>query len=208
MDDRPKLAARVLLALCILPAMLSGCASAGKVPSMDAFERELAIEGMPIVNASGYMLENVRTIADSKHPAVALSARKNGSYLQIMRVENMGEEEAESYVSLQRSLVESLFKDGISPYPGQISGTIQCADAYLPHVDESRTANSLKVTYLLYATERLTFGACADDLIAYRALLSYSYCSGKKELYEIRHFTPKSSADDPKGILSSFSCPS
>ena len=44
--------------------------------------------------------------------------------------------------------------------------------------------------YLLYATERLTYGACSWDLISYRVIMYFAFCEADNSFYQIELFIP------------------
>ena len=115
--------------------------------------------------------------------------------------------EARRFVDNESQLMQSLFTDYASPYPGRISMKKTCPDAYRPEFVTSDNSDSLRAGYYLYANERFDYGGCVEDFIKYRAVKGFIYCKAKNEMYQIEYFTPK---DHPtqnyREVVNSFRC--
>jgi len=132
----------------------------------------------------------------------------NSKIIKIRRFSNVDRKTSESYVKDRFLELNSLFTSVSSPYFGVITQTIECPDEFKPKINEAITSDQNKVTYyILYANERFTYGICSKDLVKYKTLFTFIYCSDKKDLYQFEIF---SLPDEPDGnlvkIISSFKC--
>ena len=190
------------VALVVVPFFLfSGCASPPTIAS------KLAEEGINIPEAHQFGLTSEQMLQEGGLTILILSGAHEGDRLEVWRITGFNVSEAEKYIRMRRSMVDSLFADSFSPYPGPISETVRCSAEYLPKIQEAQVGGMTRITYAMYATERFTYGACAGDLAPYLASLSYVYCPEKNELYEVEYFTPRDApAEDPKAFADSLAC--
>ena len=106
--------------------------------------------------------------------------------IRIHRFENWSIEKADNYVSDKMFVIRTLYREIHSPYPGPLSNTIECAEEFKPERMEHPPFDY----YLLYATERLTYGACSWDLISYRVIMYFAFCEADNSFYQIELFIP------------------
>lgn len=132
---------------------------------------------------AGFAWERTATGPD----LTTFTGRDGDVILKLSRFDDMGSEEAASYISSKLFVIDSLYREMRSPYPGALSNRIGCAEEFKPATIE----NSSRRYHLLYATDRLTYGACSWDLIAYRAILSFLHCEKSNALYQIEIFVPR-----------------
>jgi hypothetical protein len=109
--------------------------------------------------------------------------------LRVQVVEGLDPTRAEASIAEQRQRVTELFEDRQAPYPGQLSHTLSCPEAYRPEtLDPSGEARLLM---RLYANDRMAFGGCSDDLLRYRATVGLFYDPNGQRLLRLEYFTPK-----------------
>ena len=114
---------------------------------------------------------------------------------------------ARQYIAEKRFGIESLYISIPSPYPDVITRTIECPEKFKPVFDITNQDDQDSLYYILYATERFTYGVCSDDLVKYRAIFYLVHCKQKSELYQIESFiAPEEFADDLVDMLRSFKC--
>lgn len=102
---------------------------------------------------------------------------------------------AERRIAEARQRIDALFGERQAPYPGELSNTLKCPEAFKPVDHTPRgTAHTL---VRLYANERLAFGGCADDLLAYRVTIGQYYDPASRRLVEVEYFSPRAAAADP-----------
>jgi arylsulfatase A-like enzyme len=118
-------------------------------------------------------------------------AKKKDTLVKIEIVRSIDEASANTYVRERKHVIDSLYSNIPSPYPGMVSHTIQCPKELMPqrrHLDiNGRPAE----VYLLSSTARFTYGVCVEELVAYRGGLTFFYNRKDKVLYRIDLFVPK-----------------
>jgi arylsulfatase A-like enzyme len=134
-------------------------------------------------------------------------ARKADVVVKIEITPALEETAACAYIKERNYVLESLFKRLPNPYPGMITNTIECPDAFKPEIAETVIQGSPVSVYILNSTPRFTYGACVDELIRYRGVCSFIYAAGKKTLFRVELFYPKERFDKERAlaVLRSFS---
>lgn len=134
-------------------------------------------------------------------------ARKADVVVKIEITPAIEETAARSYIKERHYVLESLFKRLSNPYPGMITNTIECPDAFKPEITEAVIQGSTVPVYILNSTPRFTYGACVDELIRYRGVSAFIYAAGKKTLFRVELFYPKERFDKERAlaVLRSFS---
>ncbi len=108
--------------------------------------------------------------------------------LRLHVQEGVGPEQVDAAVKEQWSHIHNLFQDHQAPYPGQLSHTLRCPEAFLPQRLE--TLGDALLGVRLYANERLAYGGCAEDLLSFSAVLSLHYDPDAQRLLRAEHFAP------------------
>lgn len=190
------------IALVVVPFFLfSGCVSSPTIAS------KLDGGGIYVPEGDQFLFASEQRLQDGGLTITTFSGHRDEDRVEIQRIVGFDKSEAEEYVRMRRSMVDSLFADSFSPYPGPISEAVRCSAEYLPKIQEAQVGGMTRITYAMYATERFTYGACADDLAPYLASLSYVYCPEKNGLYEVKYFTPRDApAEDLKAFANSLAC--
>lgn len=122
----------------------------------------------------------------------------------ISAIPSVDESAAMTYRNDKLSLVNSLFTDQGTPYPGKVTNHQGCPDEYKPVI-----VKDTKELYILHlkANERFVYGGCTDASAYYSSSLVFYYCSNTKKLFELKYFTPAStSPNELKDFYESFSC--
>jgi hypothetical protein len=112
----------------------------------------------------------------------------DGAILKVISFDDLSPTEASIYIEDKLSSVLSLYDLSFSPYPDQLSKTIECEDRFIPQRKNAGDG----VLLVGFASARLTYGACSDDLVAYRSLLFLHYCSSSRNLHQVEVFVPLS----------------
>ena len=114
---------------------------------------------------------------------------ENDKVLLKMRIsKKIDKESAEEYMNYQLNMLNSTFEPIKSPYPGRITRERVCSEEFkLVKVNKD---NSSSTYYLLYSTNRYSYGTCSWDSIRYRVIFLFRYCENKKELYQVEMFIP------------------
>lgn len=116
--------------------------------------------------------------------------KKGNNQLKIDVWLHTEQPEAESIIKSHTIRMYTLYENAVSPYPGEISNAISCAQEYRPTYTIKQAGARETHFFTGYANDRLAFGACADDLIANRAAVAMFYCGEQKRLYKLELFFP------------------
>ncbi|MDD2703410.1 MAG: sulfatase [Candidatus Omnitrophica bacterium] len=134
-------------------------------------------------------------------------ARKGDVVVKIEITAALEEGDARAYIKERNYVLESLFKRLPNPYPGMITNTIECPDAFKPEIIETVIRGIPVPVYILNSTPRFTYGACVDELIRYRGVSAFIYAADRKTLFRVELFYPKEHFDKERAlaVLRSFS---
>jgi len=106
--------------------------------------------------------------------------------LKIKRMDDYTLEMSQQYILDKIFVINSLFREIHSPYPGELSNRIECPDEFKPE----KKSNMPFDYYIIYSTERLNYGACSYDLIKYKSINYFLYCNKQNEFYHVELFIP------------------
>ena len=106
--------------------------------------------------------------------------------IKIKILNNTTLKQAKNYISDKIFVINSIYREINSPYPGALSNRIECEEKFKPKTMENVPFDY----YILYASERFTYGVCSWDLIKYKSVIYYTYCKETKNLYQIELFIP------------------
>lgn len=123
-----------------------------------------------------------------KAAKLALLNPQENKVLKIEAITGIGKASAGLLLEDEALTVKALYEAALSPYPGEISNQIVCNERFKPVFGTAEA--KLNFSYFaLFATDRLTYGACSEDLVKYKAILAWAYCEKKKTLYRFELFT-------------------
>ncbi len=104
-------------------------------------------------------------------------------------------------------LIESLFKEQASPYPGKLSYKIGCPKEFFPEKFEKAYKNDWIRAMKLKANTRYVYGGCTEESNYYYSYLLYYYCAQQQRLIELNYYTPiKQPSLDMDELLNNCSC--
>lgn len=127
---------------------------------------------------------------------------KNGEIiLYLEQIKSLSQNKAEKRKFDYFQNLKALFLPSSSPYSEFITNQIECPREFWPLIEDS--------IWQLYASNNLTYGACAWDLINFNSVLKLEYCSEEKTFYKIEIFTPYNNLLlllRSRDIIKSFQC--
>lgn len=135
---------------------------------------------------------------------------RNDEYFRVDVRSQILPDEAEKFIQGQITRMKTLFEKSSSPYPGEISDAIECAEDFKA-VFGDELINNLQVSHITaYLNQRLVFGACTDNQAVYRGILALFYCPKQKQLFQIEVIAPKekfiASPERYRKMLLSLNC--
>jgi len=123
--------------------------------------------------------------------------------IQMKVLKDVDLEKVNTYISDKMFMINSLFRGVSSPYPGALSNRIECPEEFKP----LKLANKPFDYYIVYASDRFTYGVCSWSLIKYKSIIYFLYCDKEKKLYHIKLFMPANKEISDYGkILTSIKC--
>ena len=140
----------------------------------------------------------------SDEESTKLTLRSSRDVLRIEAISGIDKKSADALIEDEIITIRALYGAALSPYPGQISNQIVCNKKFMPVFGKKE--NELNYSYfVLFATERLTYGACSEDLVRYKAILAWTYCLERSSFYRIQLFSPLDS-ELLEDLATSFRC--
>ncbi|MDD5772431.1 MAG: sulfatase [bacterium] len=159
--------------------------------------------GISISKADDFVIQKNISMYEWENTFFTVSAEKNGSVIKIEVINNIDNNSAERRIEEKKYIINSLYYQTPSPYPGMISNTIEYPDEFKPKVEYIEIEGVKTAFLILSSTSRFTYGVGAEELIAYRGALIFIYNEKEKKLYQIELFIPKEKFDK-KDVLSIF----
>lgn len=128
-------------------------------------------------------------ISDASYDSIL--AEHDGEIIKITFIPKQNKKIADNYIQKEIALFQGIFEPHLPPYPEFLTEEASCAEKYKPIASESRYGKS----FIVYAGGRLGYGVCADDLIQYRATISFFYCKNSNKVFKVEYFIDKRVAD-------------
>jgi len=145
---------------------------------------------------------NIKTVSNN-YDSITLNGKYNDLSIKIKILNNTDLKQAKNYISDKMFVIDSMYREIDSPYPGTLSNKIKCEEEFKP----KKISNIPFDYYLLYASDRFTYGACSWDLISYKSVIYYVYCNKTKNLHQIELFIPKNiESSSYEESLTSITC--
>lgn len=175
--------------------------------SPDSLSAQFSLWNVHAEGVQNFAIEEreIKRVEDSE--ITDLTAGRGEQVFRVRRITNVAKDAAANYINDQRIKLESIFNPAPSPYFAILTKEIECPKDFLPIYNESIKASNKVLYYILYANERLNYGVCSEDLIAYRAINGFTYCENTKDLYHLEYFVPNEEYGETiEEIIRAFSC--
>lgn len=133
--------------------------------------------------------------------------RRDDETLRIEKIEGIDGKSSDILTGDEMLSINALYANSLSAYPGDVSNKIVCNEKFRPVYREKVIDDISYRYYLLYATARFGLGACSEDIVEYKHLLGWIYCSQEQKLYSVKYFMPlKNNFEELEQLFLSFSC--
>jgi hypothetical protein len=191
----------ILAGVFLLSILIAGCSAEEEQLSAEEALNELSL-AFPA--AKEFSVESY--FLDEREHATKLTLVRGDDVLKIRTIQGIEKKSADVLIKEGIISINAIYGDALSPYPGEISDKIVCAEEFRPEFGE--VSREIDYSYFtLFATERFTYGACVEDLVKYRAVLAWAYCEEAKTLHRFEFFTPLADfSDESFDLATSFSC--
>lgn len=129
---------------------------------------------------------------------------------RLLKIEVIPEVEKETAGALLSDGImglEALYANALSPYPGDISNTVVGDARFRPKFFRKEVGQTTYSYYLLFANERMGYGASTADSVKFKSLLGWVYCETSKDFYKVKYFVPlETEAPSVEGIFLALTC--
>lgn len=135
---------------------------------------------------------------------------ENGKRLiRITRIEALDDARATRYSDGKRAEILSMYTRQFDGYfPPQAKGKA-CAKKMKPVLRERRSEGTFIKSLSAMANERFVTGICDEGQAFYRLVVALVYCEKKKEMYDVRYFSPrKGFSEKEETAILSMTCAS
>jgi hypothetical protein len=127
--------------------------------------------------------------------------------LKVEAIREVDKEAAEALLNDGIMGLEALYANALSPYPGDISNKVVADPRFRPEFVRKTIGQTTYSYYLLFANERMGYGAATTDTVKFKSLLGWLYCEQNKEFYKVRYFVPlETKAQEIEALFLSLGC--
>lgn len=127
--------------------------------------------------------------------------------IELSVIRDVTPEVAATFIDDEISLFDSLFTLKRTGYPGQTTRYIECPPELRPRYGETVLAGNSFRYFRAFANANFVAGVSAPDLVVYRLLKGYLFCSELGAVFEIEHFCPLAGEDLGVAFLDRLGCP-
>ncbi len=127
----------------------------------------------------------------------------------LVRIERVSllpqQQKADDLTKIRLMQIQGLFDTARSPYPGIITDRIVCDDTYKPNPKILTTTSGIGITYFsAFLNNRLQYGICTDDQIAYKTYTALFSCQQTNDWYSVEIIVPKEKAATDSAYIGLF----
>jgi len=164
----------------------------------------LETKGVLFQEMQSFSINKIKTTQVLDLKVTKISAKHENIIARIELVENMEEREAQLYTEDKKVSIESIFLSEPAHYPGIITRNVECPDEFHPI---SGTKDGVSY-YILYASERFSYGVCSLSEVKYKSLIGFLYCPQNDVFLEMKLFFPPEIFVESRdlGLLHSLRC--
>ena len=136
----------------------------------------------------------------------AIYQQGTDSFFRIEAKSSIEKLDSDKLLLSKVSHLSDIFENSISPYPGEISLKISCADKYKPKLQSSN-----RLPYFIgYLNDRLQFGSCSEEQVKNQGAIGFLYCPNQKRFYQIEYIISVQKNEDKtariKDLIESVNC--
>jgi hypothetical protein len=130
---------------------------------------------------------------------------------RVLKLDLLPDVDADSaQVLLDDSIMglRALYANALSPYPGDLSNQVVAAERFKPQFIRRQMPGVIYSYFLLFANERLGYGAMSTDSVKFRSLIGWFYCAEGRTFCKIRYFVPLATpSKELEADFLSLACP-
>ncbi|MBU0485622.1 MAG: sulfatase-like hydrolase/transferase [Proteobacteria bacterium] len=126
----------------------------------------------------------------------SIEAADGGKLLRIEVIGGLSVEEAQRTIDERLHMIQSLFSNLPSPYPGAITNKVEVPAELLPRTRPIRVGGEERELYVLSSSSRYAYGAMSAEMAAFRGGLIFIYDSARRTLFRVDLFIPRAEFDE------------
>jgi hypothetical protein len=189
-----------LLSLLVVFSVFSGCEKANK----PVVARPTPRRSQPVMPPQGKKaplplslpsFKNIRFLRKqawkgSTPHFVSSLWRQGKRRLVIREYGTLQEKVAEKLLKDETFLLNSMFVEHRSPYPGLLSQKKGCPPESKPQRFQKKDSRHWMSSFRLWANKRLVHGGCLPSMNHYRTAVVFLYCKPSKKFFHLKYYVP------------------
>lgn len=149
-------------------------------------------------NYSSFSLSD--TYEDSDTVFRALYQQGQNDFVRLEVKSSIEQSDSEKILPSKINHLNDIFENSISPYPGEISVQVTCADKYKPKFSKTEFLSY----FTGYLNDRLQFGSCSEDQVKNQGVIAFFYCPNQKKFYQFEYIVPVNKDEDRSQQIRQF----
>ncbi len=125
-----------------------------------------------------------------------LLAKVDEEILKVKKITGLNPSQMKNHITEQKRKIELFYSSKASPYFDFVSRKTKCAKKFIPKTYEIDDSNHKMIRMSLYATNRLIYGVCSEDIAAYRSIAIYIYCKKNQTVFSVNYYIPISKTNN------------
>ena len=152
---------------------------------------------------TGFFLSGTDVRPDSK----VYTLTNQNSVAKIEVLEHIEASDVETLLQDGIMGIQALYANALSPYPGDISNQVTTDPSFRPRLFRATNAPLTFTYFLLYANDRLGYGATTRDSVKFKSLMGWLYCNSRQEFFKVKLFVPPATLDrELEATFTSLQC--
>ena len=150
----------------------------------------------------------VLTETNPRRDSTVYTLTNRDSVIRIEVLEHIDAPDAETLRQDGVMGIQALYANALSPYPGDISKEVVSDARFRPQLVRTNWNGQPRDYVLLFANDRLGYGATTADAVRYRSLQGWFYCERGDIFYKVRCFFPLTARNEAlETFFLSLVCP-
>lgn len=133
---------------------------------------------------------SIRTLYEDTDKAYRTLLKSGSITVRVEKYLNTKPIQAQSNNEYKLMQLSSLYEDAKSPYPGALSDRISCDNQYKPVIRAYKSGGMDIRSYSGFLNDRMQYGGCLREQIAYSSRAVIFYCPGHKAWYHLEFINP------------------
>ncbi|MBU0483628.1 MAG: sulfatase-like hydrolase/transferase [Proteobacteria bacterium] len=182
----PTFISRLILLMVVGTTLLSCTNSKG--PSLADLTKDT---GIIFPEAKSFLLQKNITRPGENRTFQTIKASGNQKLLKIEIISPIELNDARQIIKERFNIVDSLYTNLPSPYPGMLTREIEYPEKLRPEYQLVNIPSQKIPLYLLASNDRYSYGAMAEEMVTFMGFFTFIYNPEQKSLSRLDYFVPK-----------------